>query len=240
MYYLQSFGWRQAVEFTILSVTGPEFGHFCSPGFNRYTEDNMKTYHSILKLIFCTFVALIACAPGSAVAKDPPYPLPEQAELNKLRSGIISTSRGELVIELYPEDAPWHVANFKYLADKGFYRNTRFHLHYENYIIQGGSPSNDPNDGPGYSLPAEFNDRRHEPGTIGMARIADSSNPQRRSNGSQFHILLSGAPQMDGSFTVFGKVVSGMEVLDQLRRGDVIEDVTVYVRKTRRALGKTY
>jgi cyclophilin family peptidyl-prolyl cis-trans isomerase len=161
---------------------------------------------------------------------DPPFKLPQRSELQKLQSAKIETSKGDLVFALFPAEAPWHVANFKYLADKRFYNDLSFHLFQRDYIIQGGQPSGKYN-GPGYSLPPEFSRRKHEVGTLGMARRPDYMNPERISNGSQFHILLRRAPHMDGSYTIFGELISGHEVLKSLRKGDTIRDVTVYVRE---------
>lgn len=160
----------------------------------------------------------------------PPFSLPKQSELNKLRSAILFTNKGKIYIELYPEEAPWHVANLKYLADKGFYKNLSFHLYYPDYIIQGGDPLKTGKGGPGYSLPPEFSKHIHGSGTVGMARLSNSQNPERRSNGSQFHILMREAPKMDNEYTIIGKVVNGMDVARRLRKGDVIEDFVVYVR----------
>jgi cyclophilin family peptidyl-prolyl cis-trans isomerase len=134
-----------------------------------------------------------------------------------------------MVFELFPEIAPWHVANFKYLADKGFYSDAKFTIYKPNYIIQVGPPSGRVN-GPGYSLPPEFSSRNHSRGTLGMARRYDDLNPERRSNGSQFHILLSDAKHMDGSYTIFGALRRGDDVLANLRAGDSILQVIVYIR----------
>ena len=179
---------------------------------------------------------LLACAlwlwASSAPAKEPPFALPKQFELNRLRSAVLFTNKGMVRFELYPEDAPWHVANLKYLADKGFYRNLTFHIYHPGYIIQGGAPSSrDANSGPGYDLPPEVSRREHEEGALGMARLPASANPERRSHGSQFHILLGFAPNMNGLYTIFGKATAGLEVLQNLRQGDVIQDFKVYVRK---------
>lgn len=175
------------------------------------------------------------CAPLVAQAQHPPFNLPSRYELNKLRSAVLSTNKGEITFELYPEDAPWHVANFKFLADRGFYRGKTFHIYYPNYIIQGGAPSPQALDGgPGYELPAEFNKRPHEEGTLGMARRGDGGNPERNSNGSQFHIVLGEAPNMDGSYTVFGKVIRGFETLRKLEKGDTINELIVFVRDPNR------
>jgi len=184
-----------------------------------------------LQLVFKTLsLAVLLALPGLGHGAEPPFLRPPPAELNKIRSAIIYTAKGDIVVELYPEDAPWHVANFKYLADKGFYRGSTFHLHYPGYILQGGGPPANPTGGPGWTLPPEFNQRNHLEGTLGMARAPDDLNPERSSNGSQFHLLLRPAPHMDGSYTVFGQVVKGLDVVEQLRRGDRIKDVKVFVR----------
>jgi len=169
---------------------------------------------------------------------DPPFELPARSEVLKIRSAILETSQGKLYFELLPEEAPWHVANFKYLADKGFYNGLRFHLYMPGYLIQGGDPKGNGSGGPGYVLPAEFSERNHRFGTLGMARIPDgytkkkrALNPQRNSNGSQFHILLADASHMDGRYTVFGKLTSGHDVLARLRKGDSITKLTVYIRE---------
>jgi cyclophilin family peptidyl-prolyl cis-trans isomerase len=173
-----------------------------------------------------------------AFATEQPFELPQKSEVLKIRSAIVETSKGKLFIELFPEEAPWHVANFKYLADKGFFRNLSFHFAQKDYLIQGGDPLGNGRGGPGYDLPAEFSGRNHTLGTVGMARKPDvdaktgkRANPERRSNGSQFHILLADAPHMDGHYTVFGKVVGGFDTLKHLRAGDRIIKVTVFIRE---------
>jgi len=183
---------------------------------------------------FCAFAPMSLCQAES----DPPFSLPPRNELLKIRSAIIETSRGRLYFELFPEEAPWHVANFKYLADKKFYNNLTFHLFQPGYLIQGGDPKGNGFGGPGYSLPAEFSPRNHRFGTLGMARKPDGYdskrrlvNPQRVSSGSQFHILLTEAPHMDGRYTIFGKLVGGREVLERLNKGDTIQSVTVFIRE---------
>lgn len=178
-----------------------------------------------LRALFAVFFML-----AGAHAAEPPFSLPPKNEVLKLKSATILTNRGAMTFELFPEVAPWHVANFKYLADKGFYRNLSFHAYFPNYLIQGGRFGSSVEGGPGYSLPPEFSDRRHVFGTLGMVRRKDFANPGRESLGSQFHILLSDARQMDRRYTIFGQLASGEEVLRSLRQGDAIEDVKVYVR----------
>jgi cyclophilin family peptidyl-prolyl cis-trans isomerase len=176
---------------------------------------------------------LVLAFAGKLLAQDPPFLLPSIQELQKLRSAVIETNRGSLYFELFPDLAPWHVANFKYLADKGFYRGLRFHYFYPGYIAQAGAPTADPDSGPGYSLPAEFSARPHRRGTLGMARVKDGANPERRSHGSQFHLLLRDSPHMDSRYTVFGELVHGFDVLERLGAQDRIEKVVVYVRESR-------
>lgn len=184
-----------------------------------------RWFSSLLPAIL---LLLAVCAPHMALAA-PPFTLPKAAELSRLRSAQIRTSKGDIFVELYPEDAPWHVANFKYRADRGFYRQTAFHLFFPGYIIQGGeAPAS--LKVPPYSLPPEFNSRRHIQGALGMARKQDVINPERRSDGEQFHLLLADAPHMDGKYTVFGRVTKGLAVMERLAKGDVIRDVEVFVR----------
>ena len=187
-----------------------------------YRRFSLKTY------IFFLIVILIpyCCFAESEI----PFTLPGKTELEKLKTAVIFTNKGQIRVELFPDEAPWHIANLKYLADKGYYKNTKFHLFIEDYIIQGGDPTGTGKGGPGYTLPPEFSSRKHQAGTFGMARIPDFHNPERRSNGSQFHILLSPAYKMDNEYTIMGEVVNGMNVVKNLRKGDIIKDLIVYVR----------
>lgn len=197
----------------------------------------MRYFSSMLPLL--TIITLWGgiLFPTAALSQQGiPFTLPPKSELSKIRSAVLTTEKGQIVFELYPEIAPWHVANFKYLADQNFYNGTRFHIFRPGKIIQGGSPrTDDPDAGPGYSLPPEFSNLRHSRGTLGMARKPDILNRERNSHGSQFHILLTDASKMDGSFTVFGKIVKGMDVADSLRKGDIIKDLVVYVRPDKKS-----
>jgi len=131
---------------------------------------------------------------------------------------IIETKFGGIELRFFPEVAPNHVNNFIELAKKGFYDGTIFHRVIPNFMIQGGDPnSKDPDrskhgmGGPGYTIKAEFNDKPHKRGTLSMAR---SANPD--SAGSQFFICVADSPFLDKQYTVFGEVVSGMEVADKI------------------------
>ena len=122
---------------------------------------------------------------------------------------------GHVVIELYPQYAPVTVDNFKKLVEKGFYNGLKFHRVIEGFMIQGGDPRGDGTGGPGYHIKGEFrsngvdNPLKHERGVISMARAMDPD-----SAGSQFFIMHRDAPHLDGEYAAFGKVISGMELID--------------------------
>jgi len=164
--------------------------------------------------------------------KLPPFSLPAQSDLLRIRSAVLTTNKGVIVIKLFPEEAPWHVANFKYLADKGFYKNLRFRQYDPNVAIQAGAPSLKANSGPGYTLPPEFNRHPHVLGSLSMVRKPNDLdfNHTRRSHGSQFRLILARAKHMDGQFVVFGEVIKGIDVLKKLRLGDIILDLKVYLK----------
>ncbi len=134
---------------------------------------------------------------------------------------MIKTKFGDMELVLFPKLAPKHVESFLALAQKGFYNGTIFHRVIPGFMIQGGDPNTkDPSNraaygtgGPGYTLPAEFSKIRHEPGIVSAARTADPD-----SAGSQFFIMVGKAPTLDGQYTVFGEVVSGMEVANTIVR----------------------
>src|SRR5262245_21707956 len=129
---------------------------------------------------------------------------------------------GEIRIELFPEDAPKTVESFITLSKKGFYNGLTFHRVVPGFVVQGGDPKGDGTGGPGYQLKAEFNKRKHARGTVAMAR---SQHPD--SAGSQFYICFATASHLDGQYTVFGQVVKGMEVVDQIKVGDKMKTVGI-------------
>jgi peptidylprolyl isomerase/peptidyl-prolyl cis-trans isomerase B (cyclophilin B) len=134
----------------------------------------------------------------------------------------ITTENGDILIQLYPDAAPNTVANFKALAGKGFYDGLIFHRVIPGFMAQGGDPDGTGMGGPGYKVKAEFNAHQHIRGTVAMAR---SQNPD--SAGSQFYICFGPQPHLDGQYTVFGQVIEGMDVVDQIRQGDVMTQVQV-------------
>ena len=129
---------------------------------------------------------------------------------------------GEIRIELYPEDAPKTVESFITLSKKGFYDGLKFHRIVPGFVAQGGDPKGDGTGGPGYTLKAEFNKRKHVRGTLAMARSQDPD-----SAGSQFYICFAPAPHLDNNYTVFGQVTSGMEVVDRIQQGDKMRSVRI-------------
>lgn len=125
---------------------------------------------------------------------------------------------GEIIAELYPETAPNTVNNFISLANSGFYNNLTFHRVVNNFMIQGGDPNADGTGGPGYSIAGEFaengfgtNNLKHTAGVLSMAR---SNNPD--SAGSQFFIMDGTSESLDGKYAAFGKVISGMDVVNAI------------------------
>ncbi|MFQ6059373.1 MAG: peptidylprolyl isomerase [Anaerolineae bacterium] len=147
-------------------------------------------------------------------------------DVNKTYVATIETDKGDIVIELYPQDAPQTVNNFVFLAREGFYDGLTFHRVEPGFVIQGGDPKGDGTGGPGYTLPAEIK-RPHPEGAVAMARLGDDVNPERRSSGSQFYITLAPQPSLDGKYTVFGQVTEGMDVVRSIARGDVMRKVTI-------------
>jgi len=139
------------------------------------------------------------------------------------QTGVITLDNGqEIRLEFYPADAPKTVENFLTLARKGFYNNLTFHRVVPDFVVQGGCPKGNGTGGPGYTIPAEFNTQKHVRGTVAMAR---SQHPD--SAGSQFYICYGPTPHLDGNYTVFGKVTSGMEHVDRIKQGDRMKSVTI-------------
>jgi peptidylprolyl isomerase/peptidyl-prolyl cis-trans isomerase B (cyclophilin B) len=139
------------------------------------------------------------------------------------QTGVIALEKGgEIRLEFFPEDAPKTVDNFVTLAKKGFYNGLNFHRVVPDFVVQGGCPKGNGTGGPGYTIKAEFNKQKHVRGTLAMAR---SQHPD--SAGSQFYICYGPTPHLDGQYTVFGKVVSGMELVDRIKQGDKMTSVTI-------------
>lgn len=177
----------------------------------------------ILNVFFVLFVIMILAGYGCKEVK---------------KMAVIETKFGNIELDFFPDVAPNHVDNFIKLAEEGFYNGTTFHRVIPGFMIQGGDPNSKNHDksmhgmgDPGYTIKAEFNDRPHKRGTLSMAR---SRNPD--SAGSQFFICVAEAPHLDGQYTVFGEVVSGMDVVDKIvsqprdRRDNPNERIEIQVK----------
>ena len=145
-----------------------------------------------------------------------------------MTQATLHTNQGVIELELYPEAAPRTVENFVKLAGEGFYDGVIFHRVIPDFMIQGGDPTGTGTGGPGYQFEDEFNDHKVERGALAMANAGPNT------NGSQFFIVTAdAAPWLDGKHTVFGKVTSGMEVVDKIQsvdrdsRDKPREDVTI-------------
>ncbi|RQD87241.1 peptidylprolyl isomerase [Methanosalsum natronophilum] len=134
---------------------------------------------------------------------------------------IIQTDKGDISLQLFENDAPNTVENFVKLAKDGFYDGLTFHRVIPNFVIQGGCPKGDGTGGPGYSIKCEINDNKHGEGALSMAHAG------KNTGGSQFFITHSPQPHLDGVHTVFGKVNKGMNVVNEIKPGDVIRKVQV-------------
>lgn len=156
---------------------------------------------------------------------------------------VITTSKGTIRVQLKGLDAPIHVGNFVELARKGFYNDLKFHRYVPGFVIQGGCPNtrdlssdevvnkaSNPfaglgTGGPGYSIKEEYStnpNNKHLDGSLAMARSQDPN-----SAGSQFYLCLGAQPMLDSGYTVFGQTTEGMDVIGQLRVGDVIESIEI-------------
>ena len=128
---------------------------------------------------------------------------------------LLQTKYGDVVIEMFPNDAPNHVARIKELVRQGFYNGLKFHRVIDGFMAQAGCPRGDGTGGSGHKLKAEFNRIPHKRGIVSMAR---AMNPD--SADSQFFICYADCPWLDGQYTVWGEVTSGMEFIDQLKKGE--------------------
>jgi len=155
-------------------------------------------------------------------AKTYDAPPPMSIDAAKHYTATIETAKGNIVLELFPKVAPQTVNSFVFLAREGFYDGLTFHRVVPGFVVQGGDPKGDGTGGPGYTLPAEFSDVKHITGTLAMARTSDPN-----SAGSQFYITLAPTPHLDGQYTVFGQVREGMDVVQAIRVGDVMDKVTI-------------
>jgi len=169
----------------------------------------MKKYLTLLLCSLCALAGFTASAASTAGLKDVNI--------------VISTTKGDIELALYPSKAPVTVANFLNLINRGYYKGISFHRVIPDFMIQGGDPTGTGMGGPGYSFEDEFSpDLKHDgPGVLSMANAGPGT------NGSQFFITHVPTDWLNGKHTVFGKVTEGQSVVDSIKQGDTISGITI-------------
>ena len=155
------------------------------------------------------------------MAKQYSQPPEMQIETNRTYKVLMKTNKGDISLELHPEEAPITVNNFVALARDGFYDGVTFHRVVDGFVIQGGDPTGTGRGGPGYRFQDEKVKRPYRAGTLAMANAGPNT------NGSQFFICLEDQPNLPPNYTIFGDTISGMDVVRSIRQGDVMQSVTV-------------
>jgi cyclophilin family peptidyl-prolyl cis-trans isomerase len=152
------------------------------------------------------------------------YPQPPAMTIDTSHQFIahVYTTRGHFIMELLPNLAPQHVNSFVFLARDKFFNGTKFHRVEPGFVIQGGDPTGTGRGGPGYTVPLEASQEPFVRGVLGMARANDPN-----SAGSQWFVMLGDAPSLNNQYTVFGKVVQGMDIVDCIQVGDQIIDLAI-------------
>lgn len=171
----------------------------------------------LFRVVVVLFLMLLFLVSAYAETRQKKFTKEEVRKMVETKA-VIETKLGNIELRFFPDVAPNHASNFIELAKKGFYDGTTFHRVIPGFMIQGGdSNSKDPDrskhgtGGPGYKIKAEFNEKPHKRGTLSMARAADPD-----SAGSQFFICVADSSFLDRQYTVFGEVISGMEVADKI------------------------
>lgn len=140
-----------------------------------------------------------------------------------LLTGEIKTAHGNILFKFYPKQAPATVNRIMQLVENGFYNGLVFHRVIENYLVQTGDPTGKGDGGSGKKIKTEISSLQHIPGTMAMARFEN----QKDSADSQFYITLSSASHLDGLYTIFGKVVEGLDVLSKINKDDKIISISI-------------
>lgn len=171
----------------------------------------------------------------AAQKRRPMVSKPTDAEIAAIKAegkkiAVIETAKGIVLIELFDDDAPLSVANFVKLARAGFYDGLTFHRVLKEpkpFVVQGGDPLGNGMGGPGYTITGEFSQTRlHAEGTVAMARSGDPN-----SAGSQFYIALAPAPHLDGKYAIFGQVIGGIDFVNAIVQGDIMNRVSIEAAK---------
>ncbi len=178
----------------------------------------MKSSRALPLVLLLALGLLAACESSPELQWSEPPEM--QIDVNKNYTATLSTAHGDIVIELLPQAAPITVNNFVFLARQGYYDGVTFHRVIPGFVAQGGDPTGTGRGGPGYFIPNETEAGLtfDGPGVLAMA----NSGPDR--NGSQFFITYDAQPGLDGSFTIFGRVASGMEAVLALTPRDPAEN----------------
>jgi peptidyl-prolyl cis-trans isomerase B (cyclophilin B) len=157
------------------------------------------------------------------MSKQYAAPPPQTIDQNKSYTATFETSRGNIVCDLFPNEAPKTVNNFVFLAREGFYDNTTFHRVIADFMIQGGDPTGTGRGGPGYKFEDEVknNSKKHQAGSLSMANAGPNT------NGSQFFITHIATDWLNGKHTVFGQVRSGQDVVNSVKQGDTLKTVKI-------------
>jgi len=172
-------------------------------------------------IMIAAVLPLAACSSGEPKPKSYSSPPEMQIDTNKSYTATIETEKGNLVLELFASDVPVTVNNFVFLAREGFYDNTTFHRVIADFMAQGGDPTGTGAGGPGYKFADEFTDHTHVTGALSMA------NAGANTNGSQFFICYAPQHHLDGHHSVFGQLIEGMDVLLQMKNGDVVKRIVI-------------
>jgi peptidyl-prolyl cis-trans isomerase B (cyclophilin B) len=154
-------------------------------------------------------------------AKHYSSPPQMQVEANRIYHAVIKTNKGDIHLDLNPAEAPMTVNNFVVLARDGYYDGLTFHRVVPHFVIQGGDPTGTGSGGPGYKFKDEAVKRPYKAGTVAMANAGPNT------NGSQFFICLEDQAGLPPNYTIFGDTVAGMDVVRNIRVGDVMQSVTV-------------
>jgi peptidyl-prolyl cis-trans isomerase B (cyclophilin B) len=187
----------------------------------------LKKLSRIASIILISAIFPLAACPGGEPTGETPkpksYSSPPEMQIDPAKSytATIETEKGNLVLELFASDVPVTVNNFVFLAREGFYDNTTFHRVIEDFMAQGGDPTGTGAGGPGYKFADEFTNHSHVTGALSMANAGADT------NGSQFFICYSPQHHLDGHHSVFGQLVAGMDVLLQIRKGNVIKRIVI-------------
>jgi peptidyl-prolyl cis-trans isomerase B (cyclophilin B) len=196
----------------------------CTPPRMAAMRRTRSMRYQIYVMLFCLVIAGCASMKDTTTQRTTKKGkiVEEKTEQPKNPTVVIETSMGSITVELDAVHAPLHTANFIKLARQNFYNGTTFHRVIPGFMIQGGDPNSKNEDrathgigGPDYKIDAEIG-LTHDRGVIAAARQGDQVNPKRQSSGSQFYITVVATKHLDGQYSVFGRVLDGMNVVDAI------------------------